>query len=118
MQTPSKGQPRIQPTMPIPSLLAKFHLSVTGVSDVIEILAQHGAEVALPDDLEAVGARRTPPRKARSYWQGGGHGQRAGSMVGVFLDASHAQSPRAECDGRGTAQPFDVAAATLLAQSA
>jgi hypothetical protein len=85
--------------MLIPNLVAKFHLSVTGVSDVLEILAQHGAEVALPDDLEVVGASpRTPPRKARSYWQGGGRGQRAGSMVGVFLDASHAQPPRAECD--------------------
>src|SRR4051794_40582302 len=107
MRTPSTGQPSIQPTMPIPVVLAKFHLSVTGVSDVLAILAQHGAEVAFPDDLEVVFAIRRPPRKARSSWQGGGRGQRAGSMLGVFLDASHAQPPRAECDGRGTAQPFD-----------
>jgi hypothetical protein len=64
MRTPSKGRSSIQPTMPTPKLVAKFHLSVTGVSDVLEILAQHGVELALRGDREVVGAiRRTPPRK-------------------------------------------------------
>jgi hypothetical protein len=105
MRTPSEARPSIQPNMPTPQLVAKFHLSVTSVSDVLEIFAQHGAEVALPGDREVVGPiRRTPPRKP--------------GAIGRVVVAGYVRVPWSACSWMRRTRTRRVLSATAVEQCA